>query len=1161
MRTSKLLFLELLLLVSALSAWATVNEYSFSSTTGTFTEITGGTIHGSNTNDNECFLAIPIGFTFNFNEVDYTTISIATNGFIAMGDTVVTSNLAISAPTGTNNIVAGLNRDLKSRDTGSLMSLCSGTAPNRVFTVQWLHYRRAASATANDDFSFQIQLQENGNHICYVYGPFTAVTSVANAAIQVGLRGNSNADFNNRTTSTDWANTNAGTANNNFCSLSATVYPPLGLTFMFTPPFVGEPPTAAQNPIPANNAVNVSIYANLSWAAGGGIIDGYKVYLGTDNPPSNIVNGATQTGTVYNPDDFSYSTVYYWKIVPYNTFGDALNCPVWSFTTYADPTVSSFPWNENFDTVTPPALPIGWLTLNANNDNYTWVTNSELSHSQPNSARIRFNESLAMNDWLILPPMQLTQGTNYKIKFFYRASSNLLPEKLALYWGNAPTVADLTNEIYSNDNIINTTFTPAEVIVTPSSSGVYYFGFKGYSQPDMFFLYLDTVSISVWVEILNPPNNLTASVNGFDVHLAWNAPVESRALLGYKVYRNSALISTTSPDSLFYDDLGLSSGFYSYYVTALYTSGESLPTNTVMADVAPVILPPINLTATVVERDVILNWNNPEGNWITWTNMTTGNAIGTNSSIVFDVAHRWTHEDLIPYLGCSITRMEFIPKYSSCTYTMKIWTGGSATDAGTLVHSQVVPNPVINEWNTVFLTAHIPIPASGELYYGYECNTQGGLPAGADQGPQIEGKGNMIYLQGAWQPLTQIAPDKPYNWSLRAFAQFGAPAKHLTLVNLNPQNNNSFVKNMLLPGNKASANDAKNVTGYKIYRDGALIATLNDEEIISYTDAGLANATYVYNVTSVSPGGESEPAVVEVVVNFQLAEQIFGDGFEDYPDFVTAFVPWNLRDIEQSPTVEITDIDFPGSGEPMSYIVFNPSATTPPLTTVSPHFGAKMLASFSALNPPNNDWVITPRMHLGTDSSVKFYARSFPGSNSLDRFRVGVCTVSAIIIPGFQIVSGVPDVEAPTNWNEYVYDLSQYDGQNVFIGIRCVSNSAIAFLVDDFSVHSDGGYIVDNDDPSAPSFVNDLKGNYPNPFNPETTIRFSTAAKGPVTIDIYNIKGQLVRKLLNTTLEAGNHNIVFDGKDENGKFIASGMYFYKMQTGKFSSIRKMILMK
>jgi len=357
MRKNKFSLLMVLLLFGVFSAWATVNEYSFNSTTGTFAEITGGTIYGTSTNDNECFLAIPIGFTFHYNDVDYTTISIATNGFIAMGDTVVSSNAAISIAAGTNNVIAGLNRDIKSRDTGSLMSLSSGTAPNRVFTVQWLHYRRAATATANDDFSFQIQLQENGNQVCYIYGPFTAVTSVANAAIQVGLRGNSNADFNNRTTSTDWTNTNAGTANNNFCTLSATVFPPNGLTFTFSPPAIGEPPTAAQNPVPANNATNVSIYSNLSWVAGGGIIDGYKVYLGTDNPPSNIVNGAIQMETIYNPDDLSYSTVYYWKIVPYNTYGDALNCPVWSFTTLADPTVSTFPWNENFDSLTPPALP------------------------------------------------------------------------------------------------------------------------------------------------------------------------------------------------------------------------------------------------------------------------------------------------------------------------------------------------------------------------------------------------------------------------------------------------------------------------------------------------------------------------------------------------------------------------------------------------------------------------------------------------------------------------------------------------------------------------------------------------------------------------------------------------------------------------------------
>jgi len=131
------LLLLLVLSAFALGAWATVSEYSFASTLGTYTEISGGTVHGTSANDNECFLSIPLGFTFTYNGVDYTTASIASNGFMALGNTVLTSNVAISAATGTNNIVAALNRDIKSRDDGTLMSLTSGTAPNRIFTVQW----------------------------------------------------------------------------------------------------------------------------------------------------------------------------------------------------------------------------------------------------------------------------------------------------------------------------------------------------------------------------------------------------------------------------------------------------------------------------------------------------------------------------------------------------------------------------------------------------------------------------------------------------------------------------------------------------------------------------------------------------------------------------------------------------------------------------------------------------------------------------------------------------------------------------------------------------------------------------------------------------------------------------------------------------------------
>ena len=66
------------------------------------------------------------------------------------------------------------------------------------------------------------------------------------------------------------------------------------------------------------------------------VLRGYKVFFGTDNPPTNIENG-TDLGAsfYYDFSGLSYSTTYYWSIVPYNTIGDASGCPVWSFTSRA----------------------------------------------------------------------------------------------------------------------------------------------------------------------------------------------------------------------------------------------------------------------------------------------------------------------------------------------------------------------------------------------------------------------------------------------------------------------------------------------------------------------------------------------------------------------------------------------------------------------------------------------------------------------------------------------------------------------------------------------------------------------------------------------------------------------------------------------------------
>lgn len=86
--------------------------------------------------------------------------------------------------------------------------------------------------------------------------------------------------------------------------------------------------------------------------------------------------------------------------------------------------------------------------------------------------------------------------------------------------------------------------------------------------------------------------------------------------------------------------------------------------------------------------------------------------------------------------------------------------------------------------------------------------------------------------------------------------------------------------------------------------------------------------------------------------------------------------------------------------------------------------------------------------------------------------------------------------------------------------------------------------------------------NYPNPFNPETTISFSTTKSTENTeIVIYNLKGQKVKVLVNEKLTSDQHTVVWNGKDDNSKSVSSGVYFYKMRSGNYAETKKMILMK
>jgi tetratricopeptide (TPR) repeat protein len=88
-----------------------------------------------------------------------------------------------------------------------------------------------------------------------------------------------------------------------------------------------------------------------------------------------------------------------------------------------------------------------------------------------------------------------------------------------------------------------------------------------------------------------------------------------------------------------------------------------------------------------------------------------------------------------------------------------------------------------------------------------------------------------------------------------------------------------------------------------------------------------------------------------------------------------------------------------------------------------------------------------------------------------------------------------------------------------------------------------------------------LGRNYPNPFNPETTISFAIPTSGNVTLSVYNIRGQKVKTLLDDNKDEGAHSIVWNGTDESGRNVGSGIYFYRIESQGFSQTHKMVLLK
>lgn len=238
---------------------------------------------------------------------------------------------------------------------------------------------------------------------------------------------------------------------------------------------------------------------------------------------------------------------------------------------------------------------------------------------------------------------------------------------------------------------------------------------------------------------------------------------------GYKIYRDGQYLKTITAKS--FGDEDVPEGNHVYCVSAVYGSCESEQACITASATKPLNpCPPVEQLAGSVERRTItLTWKEPleRGGQIGYSGNTPSSSIGPNQNGSFDIAIRFQAEDLIARNGTILTKVRFFPGDASSAYSVRVWQGGNALSPGRLLLDQPVSGFNAETWNEVTLNSPVYLDIYDELWIGIHCvSLKGQYPAVLDNTPVVEGKGNLIYLNGKWQALTELNSDYNHNWCI-----------------------------------------------------------------------------------------------------------------------------------------------------------------------------------------------------------------------------------------------------------------------------------------------------------------------------------------------------------------------------------------------------------
>jgi len=302
------------------------------------------------------------------------------------------------------------------------------------------------------------------------------------------------------------------------------------------------------------------------------------------------------------------------------------------------------------------------------------------------------------------------------------------------------------------------------------------------------------------------------------------------------------------------------------------------------------------------------------------------------------------------------------------------------------------------------------------------------------------------------------------------------------------------------------------------------------------TSSSATNPTITYNTPGTynvsltvtnAYGNDSEVkngyiTVVQPSTNFSL-------DFEACSDFqVDNFSPWVTLDVDGIPTTNLTGVSFMHSNYTGSFIAFNHTSTNPDASTEYAAHGGERCGICMPLNSgSNNDWLISPQITLQNGASFAFWAKS-ASYLGMGTFNVLISTTTNNPA-SFSALPQGSNRQGPTVWGEFVYTLSSYAGQTVYVAIQVTSTNGYGLMLDDITLNS-------STDISGQDVFDFML--YPNP-NEGSFMIDAGDYNGDLAIEVYNINGQKI----NVNQSVNGKMLFVDLQD-----AANGFYFVRVKS-------------